>query len=283
MNIPQTQAPNGVTTRTAKKATNELKTKSRTAGAGKKSVLRAKNSAPKRKAAGRVRTNAKSTSRKLNHVLVNDGSKEQIAAIPQSCFSVTDLPIQDEQPAIAEPAVEQTFLAEDVSLEPVRFEDRTECHCDDLDDIAAAKFREPTLTADLAPEAIALNELATPAEMAAPCEDDAAVSELSVPELVKENPAAPLVGFWKSMASQITGLWNWIQEKFKSHQVRKRLRVCETVSLGEKRFLAVVQVDGEQFLVGGSSSSVSTLAHLERSRDFSDVFQGHCGQDFSQA
>jgi hypothetical protein len=77
--------------------------------------------------------------------------------------------------------------------------------------------------------------------------------------------------------------WNWFQERLKSQQSKKRLRVCESVSLGEKRFVAVIQVDGEQFLVGGSSSSVSTLAHLERSRDFSDVFSQRYQQDIGQA
>jgi len=43
----------------------------------------------------------------------------------------------------------------------------------------------------------------------------------------------------------------------------RRLRVAETVSLGEKRFVSILQVDGEQFLVGGSPSSVVLLAKLE--------------------
>jgi flagellar biogenesis protein FliO len=69
----------------------------------------------------------------------------------------------------------------------------------------------------------------------------------------------------------------------KSQHAKKRLRVCETVSLGEKRFVAVIQVDGEQFLVGGSSSSVSTLAHLESAPQFSDVLRQQARQDMSQA
>lgn len=90
-------------------------------------------------------------------------------------------------------------------------------------------------------------------------------------------------GFLEALSLQCAGLlrvltqmWTWAQQKFKSHQVRKRLRVCETVSLGEKRFVAVIQVDGEQFLVGGSSSSVSTLAHLEPRPEFSDVLRTRC-------
>jgi len=76
--------------------------------------------------------------------------------------------------------------------------------------------------------------------------------------------------------------WSWLQGRLKTQQSKKRLRVCESVSLGEKRFIAVVQVDGEQFLVGGSSSSVSTLAHLEQPREFADVFRRY-GQSGMQA
>lgn len=88
---------------------------------------------------------------------------------------------------------------------------------------------------------------------------------------------------WKGLLRILTRAWTWTQRKLRSHQVRKRLRVCETVSLGEKRFVAVIQVDGEQFLVGGSSSSVSTLAHLEPRREFSDVFHSRCEQGVGQA
>lgn len=48
-----------------------------------------------------------------------------------------------------------------------------------------------------------------------------------------------------------------------ARRMPRRLRVAETVSLGEKRFVSILQVDGEQFLVGGSPSSVVLLAKLE--------------------
>jgi len=93
----------------------------------------------------------------------------------------------------------------------------------------------------------------------------------------------PLAAALKSLDSLLTQGWSWMQQKLRAPRGKKRLRVCESVSLGEKRFVAVIQVDGEQFLVGGSASSVSTLAHLERSREFSDVFERHCRQDLSPA
>jgi flagellar biogenesis protein FliO len=42
----------------------------------------------------------------------------------------------------------------------------------------------------------------------------------------------------------------------------KRLRVAETVSLGEKRFVALVRVEDCEFLIGGGASGVSLLTQL---------------------
>lgn len=60
----------------------------------------------------------------------------------------------------------------------------------------------------------------------------------------------------------------WIVLRVKAQQARKNLRVCETVSLGEKRFVAVVQVDDERFLIGGSSGAVSLLTRLQEAKTF---------------
>jgi hypothetical protein len=81
----------------------------------------------------------------------------------------------------------------------------------------------------------------------------------------------------------LAAAWNWARRQLASRQSRKRLRVCETVSLGEKRFVAVIEVDGEQFLVGGASSSVSTLARLDPTPGFSQVLRRRWAQDPVQA
>jgi hypothetical protein len=39
--------------------------------------------------------------------------------------------------------------------------------------------------------------------------------------------------------------------------------VRETLSLGDKRFLAVVEFDRQEFLVGGSGNSLALLARLQ--------------------
>jgi hypothetical protein len=38
--------------------------------------------------------------------------------------------------------------------------------------------------------------------------------------------------------------------------------VSETISLGEKRFVAIVAVEGREFLIGGGVSGMSLLAQL---------------------
>jgi hypothetical protein len=113
---------------------------------------------------------------------------------------------------------------------------------------------------------------------------DETIAEPPLAHEPEEQPRLQAIALqWTNLLRILMRTWTWTQQKLKSHQVRKRLRVCESVSLGDKRFIAVIQVDGEQFLVGGSSSSVSTLAHLEPRREFSDVFRARCEQDLSQA
>lgn len=274
--------------RAAKKLTNELKTKSRSTSAKKKVLVGAKS--PTRRKATKAGPSAKAAPRKIKPGIIKDNLPAPIALVPQPIFALPGLPIQpdlpvQEAPAISEPAVKQlAFLTADRAFEPVPFEDPLDLESRiAAESIPAPEFIEPLVGESLESKLETFNEPNPPAETVARCEADMTTSEDPVPEVVKETPPTPLARFWKSMTAQLTELWHWAQEKFRSHQVRKRLRVCETVSLGEKRFLAVVQVDGEQFLVGGSSSSVSTLAHLERSRDFSDVFQRHCEQDLSRA
>jgi flagellar biogenesis protein FliO len=42
----------------------------------------------------------------------------------------------------------------------------------------------------------------------------------------------------------------------------KRLRLCETLSLGNRGYVAVVRYRHQQFLVAGTSSSIALLAEL---------------------
>jgi flagellar biosynthetic protein FliO len=69
-----------------------------------------------------------------------------------------------------------------------------------------------------------------------------------------------------------------LAKKIQVRQNRKRLRVCETVPLGDKRFVAVIQVDDQQFLLGGSASSISLLAQLEKPAEFARVLSARVAE-----
>lgn len=76
--------------------------------------------------------------------------------------------------------------------------------------------------------------------------------------------------------SQPQGIWPSIERLCRSAAARlanlqrglvrsrrdRRLRLCETLSLGEKRFLAVVEFQRQEFLVGGTGSSIVLLTRL---------------------
>jgi hypothetical protein len=120
-------------------------------------------------------------------------------------------------------------------------------------------------------------------------DNTSAAPQVIVPETEPEvttNPieVPPSTGLrWGMILQWMATAGSWIRKQLSSRQSRKRLRVCETVSLGEKRFVAVIEVDGEQFLVGGAASSVATLARLEPPQEFSEVLKRRWAQDPVQA
>jgi hypothetical protein len=48
-----------------------------------------------------------------------------------------------------------------------------------------------------------------------------------------------------------------------SRRTPRRLRLCESLPLGDRRFVAVVEFERARFLVGGTSASLILLARLE--------------------
>lgn len=67
-----------------------------------------------------------------------------------------------------------------------------------------------------------------------------------------------LLGFTDKLKSLASTLW--ARALRISHGAPRRLRLCESLALGEHRFVAIVEVDGEGFLVGGTSTSLVLLA-----------------------
>jgi hypothetical protein len=66
---------------------------------------------------------------------------------------------------------------------------------------------------------------------------------------------------------------NWIRARQSVRSNSRRLQVAATVSLGDKRFVALIQIDGLQFLVGGGATNVALLAQLNGKESFGDLLQ----------
>jgi hypothetical protein len=66
---------------------------------------------------------------------------------------------------------------------------------------------------------------------------------------------------------------NWLRAHQAGRSSNRRLHVEASVSLGDKRFIAVVQVDGLQFLIGGGATNVALLAELKGKESFEDLLK----------
>ncbi|HWR36684.1 MAG TPA: flagellar biosynthetic protein FliO [Clostridia bacterium] len=74
-----------------------------------------------------------------------------------------------------------------------------------------------------------------------------------------------------SWRQKLNKLLFWLSERMRQAQAARparKLRVCETASLGDKRFVAVVQFENERFLLGGAAGSVTLIARLGASQAF---------------
>jgi flagellar biogenesis protein FliO len=59
---------------------------------------------------------------------------------------------------------------------------------------------------------------------------------------------------------RVIGLWERVLRL--SRRAPRRLRLCESLPLGERRFVAVVEFERARFLVGGTPSSLVLLSRL---------------------
>jgi hypothetical protein len=60
----------------------------------------------------------------------------------------------------------------------------------------------------------------------------------------------------------------WLQTRTQATRRPRRLQLCATLALGEKRFVSIIECDGRQFLIGGGGAgSVSLLAQLPDATD----------------
>jgi flagellar biogenesis protein FliO len=79
------------------------------------------------------------------------------------------------------------------------------------------------------------------------------------------------IGSLQSQNGLLSRAWAWIRTLQPGRPNGKRLQVAATVSLGEKRFVAVINVDGQQFLIGGGASNITLLAQLNPKESFGEV------------
>lgn len=70
----------------------------------------------------------------------------------------------------------------------------------------------------------------------------------------------------------IASWFEWIRNRFTVKATSRELRVSEIKQLGDKRFIAVVEVGAERFLIGAAGSSVSLLSTLSP-RPFAKVLE----------
>jgi hypothetical protein len=101
-------------------------------------------------------------------------------------------------------------------------------------------------------------------------------SESSAPDKREFDDPAPECKFagasriWQALSIACTRLWGSLEAR-RATQRRRSLRVVESVAMGEKRFVAIVQVEQARFLVGGGTAGVSLLARLDAVEDFAAV------------
>ena len=69
------------------------------------------------------------------------------------------------------------------------------------------------------------------------------------------------------VAGYLRASWRWIEQKRTQQLSTRRLRLTETISLGEKRSVSIIQVNNVQYLIGHCAGSVQLLAQIDQPED----------------
>ena len=84
------------------------------------------------------------------------------------------------------------------------------------------------------------------------------------PPFVSRNAFGLFAAMWLHRCSELlSAAWQRLRCRLRLRREPRSLRVCDVASLGEKRFVAVVQYGSRRFLVGGGAGSVSLLSKLD--------------------
>jgi flagellar biogenesis protein FliO len=83
-----------------------------------------------------------------------------------------------------------------------------------------------------------------------------------------------------ALARILRGIGRRVLAPLRSGNASPELRLRESVSLGDKRFVAVIEVGPQRFLIGGTAQSVTLLGKLRRppQPDFAELLAG-CASD----
>jgi hypothetical protein len=106
-----------------------------------------------------------------------------------------------------------------------------------------------------APPSILFASALGDAQKSKPTSVEKAARRIPAPELIQQKikALAPQFGLLGKALS-------WFRTRATTSQ---HLRLAETVSLGEKRFVAIIHVEGRKFLIGGGTAGVSLLTQLD--------------------
>jgi len=80
------------------------------------------------------------------------------------------------------------------------------------------------------------------------------------------NETGSVTGFFRTALSQLSRPALWKR--------RRDLRICETLSLGNRNFLAVVGYQEQRFLIAGTANSIALLAEVTNEADLERLEQG---------
>lgn len=80
--------------------------------------------------------------------------------------------------------------------------------------------------------------------------------------LVANVPPAPKPG--GIFGYRLRDVWEGLRQL--GSRPPHRLRLCESLALGDRRMVAVIEYEGFRFLVGGTSSSLTLLDRLDPAR-----------------
>jgi flagellar biogenesis protein FliO len=73
---------------------------------------------------------------------------------------------------------------------------------------------------------------------------------------------------WRALHSmralyRMQAAWHWLLSKHVARRSSRELRLVETLSLGEKRFVATIEAGGARYLIGATAGQLSLLTRLD--------------------